>query len=157
MSIGPTFTLEQHEEALAFLRPSQLWIRAGEMRGLRGKQGRGLSLPAMTGPVAWADAWSQARPHRLSWAALHARVFDIGISVVPHAEGACASSQRSPRRPLYAATSKASACQATSDRTSATPAATKPRLRRMKNPNSNAIGHRRQDGDLRSQIWGPTL
>ena len=87
----PPLTLEQHEEALAFLRPSQLWLRAGEMRGLRGKQGRGLSLPATTGPVAWADAWSQARPHRLSWAALHARVFDIGISVVPHAEGACAS------------------------------------------------------------------
>ena len=53
----------------------------------------------------------QARAHRLSWAALLARVFDIDVTVVPHAEGACASSQPSPRRPPYAATWKASACR----------------------------------------------
>ena len=41
----------------------------------------------------------------------------------------------------------------------ATPAATKPRLRRLKNSTAHppGIDHRRHDGDLRSKITPPTL
>ena len=42
-------------------------------------------------------------------------------------------------------------------RPSATPAAPKPRLRRLVNSNSNAVCHRRHNGDLRSKITPPTL
>ena len=100
----------------------------------------------------------QARPHRLSWAALLARAFDIGIFVCT----ACGGSMRiiatlteaaSIRRYLEGVGLPAE----TPDRPSATPAATKPRLRRLKNSNSNAVCHRRHNGDLRSKITPPTL
>ena len=43
------------------------------------------------------------------------------------------------------------------DRPSETPAATKPRLRGLEKSNSNSVGHRRHDGDLRQKITSPTL
>ena len=68
-------------------------------------------------PDASLTGWHPSRP--LSTPLRRARIAFHGphsspefptstFPFVPHAEGACASSQRSPRRPLYAATSKAS-------------------------------------------------
>ena len=53
----------------------------------------------------------QARPHRLSWAALLARSFDIDISVCTACGGGMRIIATLTEAPLYAATSKASACQ----------------------------------------------
>ena len=79
---------------------------------------------------------------------------------VAHAEGACASSQRSPRRPLYGRFLEGVGLPAEPPLIASgrpPPHQSLDVRRRLKNSNSNAVCHRRHAGDLRSKNTPPTL
>ena len=104
----------------------------------------------------------QARAQRLSWAALLARVFDLYISVCTACGGrmriiATLTEAASIRRYLEGVGLPAEPPLIAPS--PATPAATQPRLRRLKNSTAHppGIDHRRHDGELRSKITPPTL
>ena len=89
---------------LCYDQPAEQWVAALPVGN--GKLGAMIYGGVPTEHIQFnEDSVWKGKPHSYTHAAAHANF------PAPPAEGACASSQRSPRRPPYDATSKASACR----------------------------------------------